>query len=87
MTPRTDDEKLAKLEAQRKRIEDRMRGIRAKQRERERRDDTRRKILLGAAFLNYIKERPNRRADVMGVVDQFLDRDADRALFDLPPRR
>jgi len=51
----------------------------------QRAQDTRRKILLGAFFLEKMEKNPEYAAKVMPGFDAFLKRDDDRALFDLAP--
>ena len=52
----------------------------------ERKTDTRRKILIGAMVLNHVDQKPASNAALLSDLDEFLERDRDRALFDLPPR-
>ncbi len=48
----------------------------------QRKNDTRRKILVGAYFLNkFIKE--NKFNELKSIMNEFLTRDQDRQLFDL----
>lgn len=51
---------------------------------RERKADTRRKILVGGLILDKLKKGELDRNLVTGWLDQTLTRAADRALFDLP---
>ena len=52
----------------------------------ERKEDTKRKILIGGVVLKMLKigEMPQDR--LTQILDKHLDKDADRALFDLPER-
>jgi len=50
-----------------------------------RRDDTRRKVLAGAAVLQWAARDSDFAARLQGELRAFLVRDADRALFGLPP--
>jgi hypothetical protein len=54
-------------------------------RERERKSDTWRKILAGAAVLQWAARDSDFAARLMVELKAFLARDADRALFGLPP--
>lgn len=47
--------------------------------------DTRRKVLLGAYTLSRMQKSDEFREQTTGALGAFLVRDADRALFDLPP--
>ena len=51
----------------------------------QRAQDTRKKILLGAFFLDRMEKSPEYAAKVMPDFDAFLKRDDDRVLFDLAP--
>lgn len=89
--------RVAALRAQREAVEKRAAQLKtqerdltyrlaAQHRERERRNDTRRKILLGAMMLTLTAEAPELRAQLLAQLGVHLDRDSDRALFGLPPR-
>jgi hypothetical protein len=49
-----------------------------------RKADTRRKILVGAAILNEAEKKPDIKTFLYKLLDSFLTRPDDRALFDLP---
>lgn len=51
----------------------------------ERKLDARRKILLGAMLMAEMDASAEGEAAVMAKLDAYLERDADRAVFDLPP--
>ena len=51
-----------------------------------RKRDTRRKILLGAMVLDRVARGEMAETVVKADMDRFLERDQERALFDLPPR-
>ena len=79
-------DRLRKLEEQRARINAEIQRVRSRESQEARKRETRRRILAGAMVLDRVarKELPEKlfKADM----DRFLDRDQDRALFDLPPR-
>ena len=52
----------------------------------ERKRDTRRKILAGACVLDRATKDPDLALHLKEILDAFLERDRDRELFDLPPR-
>jgi hypothetical protein len=54
------------------------------QSQRERRDDTRRKILVGACVLTRLQRGDLTQAQLLAMLDPFLTRPDDRALFGLP---
>lgn len=61
----------------------RLTSIRAEERDRERRDDAKRKILLGAALETMMQRDPSLRARVKGFMGEFLKRPRDIAAFSL----
>ena len=65
--------KLAQIEAQKRTAE-------AKKR---RAEDTRRKLLIGAFYLNKAEQDEQIKAKLLAALDGYLTRPADRALFDL----
>ncbi len=52
----------------------------------ERKADTRRKVLVGAAILEKVESDEWPRDKLVAMMDKFLTRDRDRELFDLPSR-
>lgn len=75
---------LERLEEQRKKLEARILLTKNKLKSSERKKDTRRKILIGAYYLdNAVKE--NKTDDIKSAMEKFLKRNSDRALFDLFP--
>ena len=89
MAPKLDEritgleEKLKQLKTRQARIDARKRALLSR---RERKDDTRRKILIGATILARIDRHELDRADLQTWLDAHLTRADDRALFELPPR-
>ncbi|CCG39912.1 Mobilization protein C (fragment) [Magnetospirillum molischianum DSM 120] len=63
-----------------------MQAIQARQKERSRKDDTRHKVLVGAAILAEAEKNPAAKQRLMALLDQNLTRDIDRAVFDLAPK-
>lgn len=51
-----------------------------------RKQDTRRKILLGAYLITKMRQNPNLESQVMRDLDGYLDKKIDRELFGLPSR-
>lgn len=60
---------------------------RARESSQQRKLDTRRKVLLGSYLLSKIKQDEELKTEVLSGLDQYLTRDAERALFDLPPSK
>ena len=92
-----DKDRLAKLESEKDQLEAKLATRRAKLNSaisrvrgrlsaKERKADTRRKILVGSMVLTKSEDNQARRAALLAELDAYLDRDRDRALFELPPR-
>lgn len=79
------DKKLKRLIEQREAVNARIRQEQNKLKASERREDTRRKILAGATALEWAKRDSDFAAKLTMELKAFLVRDADRALFGLPP--
>ena len=73
-------EKLKQLKAQKQAIEARER---TKQKEQQRKDDTRRKILLGSYLIKKMQNEANKEK-ILAELNEYLTEDRDRQLFDLP---
>jgi hypothetical protein len=74
--------RLQRLKEQREKIDARIQAAEARIKTSERKKDTRRKILVGAYYLDMaIKE--NKLDKIKEIMDAYLHRDFDRALFDL----
>ena len=79
-------DRLEKLREKRDLLAARIRQEEGKARSRERKDDTRRKILAGAAVLDEAENRPEFNAQLIKLLSRFLTRPDDRALFGLTPQ-
>ena len=77
------EEKLKQLKTRQARLDARKRALASRQ---ERKNDTRRKILLGATVLARVDRHELDQAEVNRWLDVALTRVDDRALFELPPR-
>ena len=78
----TQLEKLKLKEAQ---IKARIQNLEAGEKTRERKKETQRKILFGAYMLQRVKEGDAVALELKAMLDGYLTRDHDRALFELPP--
>ena len=76
-------EKLKQLKAQKQAIEARER---TKQKEQERKDDTRRKILLGSYLIKKMQNEANKEK-ILAELNEYLTEDRDRQLFGLPSNK
>jgi hypothetical protein len=72
--------KLAELKARKTAIEARAKASEAKK---NRADDTRKKILVGAAVLAQIENNPEGQERTKQMLDKFLTKESDRKLFGL----
>ena len=73
-------EKLKQLKAQKQAIEAREK---TKQKEQDRKDDTRRKILLGSYLIKKMQNEANKEK-ILTELNEYLTENRDRQLFDLP---
>ena len=83
-----EQEKLqAELDARKAKLNARTRRVRSRLAGRERKIDTRRKILVGAMMLKLSDQHPETKDFMLKHLDEFLEHPRDRALFeDLPDR-
>ena len=77
--------KIDKLKEQRDKLNARIQAVEAREKTIERKHDTRRKVLVGAYGLEKAASTENGMTDLIKRLDGYLTRDADRALFSLPP--
>ena len=93
----TDDQLLAKLEQEREKLQAeldarkaklnaRTQRVRSRLAGRERKMDTRRKILVGAMMLKLADQYPKTKDFMLRNLNEFLEHPRDRALFDLAPK-
>ena len=85
--PRADPtERLRKLEESEARIRAEIQRVKGRAAQEARKRDTHRKILIGAMVLDQVQrgEWPEER--LQAAMDRFLDKDRDRAVFELEPR-
>ena len=74
---------IEKLKLQKQKLEAKIQQAELRHKSRERKEETRRKILLGAYFLDQLRQ--NGTLDsIKNELDGFLKRNSDRALFNLP---
>ncbi len=78
--------KLRQLREQLAEVEAKISREQARETRSERKKDTRRKILLGAIVLKVLSQDDDPGESLRNLVDPYLVRDDDRALFDLAPR-
>ena len=74
------EEEIKRLKALKRKAESRKRS---KEREQQRKDDTRRKILIGACMLKITEENQENHDKLMLQLDRYLTDNRDRVLFGL----
>ena len=73
-------EKLQAIKARRQALVNREK---AKQKEQERKDETRRKVLLGSYLLKKMEDEAEKQK-ILAEINEYLTEDRDRKLFNLP---
>jgi large subunit ribosomal protein L7/L12 len=82
----TKAQRLAALRKRRDALNAELARLEAKERGEKRKDDTRRKILLGAVVMQEMENKPDKvGAWARKLLEDRLTKDRDRDLFDLPP--
>ena len=74
---------LGKLQAIKARRQALVNREKAKQKEQERKDETRRKILLGSYLLKKMEDEAEKQK-ILAEINEYLTEDRDRKLFNLP---
>jgi hypothetical protein len=84
------DSRLEKLQKQREQIDAKLRQLKAQERLKARRADSRRKIIAGALALEHAEahgdDDPAFRDTLFRLLNRYVTRPQDRALFGLPER-
>ena len=80
------DDRIAELEQQKQQIANRIARLRTIESTKERKRDTRLKILAGACVLDRADKDQASARHLKEILDAFLTKPQDLALFDLPPR-
>ena len=78
--------KMETLKAKKEQIEARIKNLEAKERLKQKKQDTRRKILIGAMITEQMGKTEETKSKVMASLDGFLTRPMDRELFGLPEK-
>jgi len=79
--------RIERLEEQRAQIDAQLQDARAREREKKRKEDTRRKIISGALALEHAERNPDSDFTqiMLRLIQDGVKTDRDRALFDLDP--
>lgn len=75
---------LEKLKERQRQIQEQIKLAEARESERQRKEETRRKILIGASILEEVDEGKFPKEKLQKILDSRLKRPGDRQLFDLP---
>lgn len=75
--------RLESLKKQQEQLKAKIQALEAAESTRERKRETRRKILVGAYYLDKMRA-DNKFNELVSSMDGYLSRDADRVLFNLP---
>jgi hypothetical protein len=76
------NDRLTKLKEKREQINTRIQLMENREKHKERKNETRRKILLGSYYLDNA-EKNGTFEEIKKIMDKYLTRDSDRLLFDL----
>lgn len=80
----TKPSRLESLKKQQEQLKAKIQALEASESSRERKRETRRKILVGAYYLDKMRS-DNKFNELVSLMDAYLSRDSDRVLFNLPP--
>ena len=81
---RSRQDRIKELKQKKKQIEARIQKLKAAESTKKRKEDTRRKILLGAMVMKLIENGYWEKEEIYKQLDKFLDKQLDRQLFGLP---
>ena len=76
-------EKLNDLKLKRDLIEAKIKALQAKDSAQKRKDETRRKILIGGMILHKVKNNEMEESELIQMMDHYLESKRDRVLFNL----
>jgi hypothetical protein len=82
---KTSKSTLERLKEQRAKLEARIQSAEARTKQADRKQDTRRKILIGSFYLDKAVQE-NKFDELKKLMNGYLTRDSDRKLFDLHPK-
>lgn len=80
------NKRLEELTKRRDQITAQIQALKAREQAEERKRDTRRKILIGAAVLERVKSGKWPEERLLAMMDEFLTKELDRQLFGLLPK-
>jgi len=80
------NEELERLAARKAQLEAKLKRLKVQQRHQERKDDARRKILMGGALAAAVRAEMVSEGLLFRILDTFVTKEKDRAFLGLPPR-
>ena len=80
---RSRQDRIKELEQKKKQIEARIQKLKSAESAKKRKEDTRRKILLGSMVMKLIENGYWSQEEIYEQLDKFLDKELDRQLFGL----
>ncbi len=78
---RSRQDRIKELESKKKQLEARIQKLKAAESAKKRKEDTRRKILLGSMVMKLIETGYWQKEEIYEQLDKFLDKQLDRKLF------
>ncbi len=80
-------DKIEALRLKRQQLDAQLQALEAQQKEADRKAETRRKVIAGAVALDHLAKNPDDplARKLSALLDEYVTRPADRALFGLPP--
>lgn len=79
--------RLKKLMQKKEQIDARIKLIETREKSKAKKEDTRRKILIGAMIMEQMEKSEESKKKILSNLNGFLTRPLDRKLFDLPERK
>ena len=74
---------LEKLTKQREQLNAKIQAVKTKKARQDRKDDTRRKVLIGSVVMKMVREGEMPQERLTQLLDKHLEKEADRTLFKL----
>ena len=78
---------IEKLKAKQERLAERIKLLKSREKERKKKQDTRKKILLGAYLLERMAKDESLEKETLVALEKFLTRKTDRELFEMAPKQ
>ena len=79
--------KIDTLTQKRDELNEQIKKIKSRESIKRRKEDTKRKILIGGVVIKMMKEGEMPEDRLNQILDKHLEKDSDRALFDLPEKK